>query len=98
MLGSYFASRIHKFGTDFRILLIMYMVNAICFFLMLQEKQNILWSGKLKLDTEGVISGHGMYNRGNTICIPGQHKPRSEQEVYHEIHKPRTGGHRPADL
>ena len=97
MLGSCFASRIHKFGTDFReplnkssaaeqriffpihaewktgntrsiplfsillseekslavsscrfnqsflrILLIMYMVNAICFFLMLQEKQNIL--------------------------------------------------------
>lgn len=59
---------------------------------------NEIWSGKLKLDTEGVISGHGMYNRGNTICIPGQHKPRSEQEVYHEIRKPRTAGHRPADL
>ena len=56
-------------------------------------------SGKLKLDTEGVIIGQRMYN-GETAKNTSLDKnyPLNGQEVYHEIHSRRTTGHRAANI
>ena len=55
-------------------------------------------SGKLKLDTEGVIFVQKMYNGRQQERIHVQKLLQREQEAYHEIHQRRTLGHRASNL
>ena len=63
-------------------------------FIFIERELRGICSGKLLLDTEGVIIVQKMYNGRRQEYISGQGQPRSEQEAYHEIHKRRTLGHR----
>lgn len=56
-------------------------------------------SGKLKLDTEEVISVQKMYNENdNKPTFLYRLCPKSEQEIYHEVHQRKTIGHWASDL
>ena len=57
------------------------------------------WSGKLKLDTEGVIFGQKVYNSETAGTTPLSGDINAVyKEVCHEVHKRRTVGNRAANI